>query len=261
VAIIVENKITSFVDPSTAGGRLSVDAADPVGEGTNATLYYLPYVGNLVAIYDGSSWVAREFTSPSLDVSALVAGQVYDVFAAWNGTAVTLEAVAWSNHGAGTGARATAIVQQDGVWVRTDDATRRLLGSICTVNDSGVKARDLSPDRYVSNVQNRVLRKSSKQEATATWDYTTATWREANGAANRISFVTCLSQDIEAQVLGMALNSGTPSTARSVGLGLNSTSVNSAQAMQCGQGAGAPGTSANLAATLPEGYSFVAWLE
>ena len=193
MAIVVENKLVSLVDPSTAGGRLSVDATDPVGEGTNATLYYLPYVGNLIAIYDGGSWIAREFSAPSLDVSALTADQVYDVFGYLSGGALALEAVAWSNHGAGTGARATAIVQQDGVWVKSGDATRRYLGAIRTVDDSGVKARDITQWRYVDNAQNCVPYRDRSSDATGSWSPsgTNGSWADVNGgnAAWRHRFV------------------------------------------------------------------------
>lgn len=161
----------AYVDPGMAGGRLTVDSADPVGEGTSATLYYLPHVSSRIALYSTTSsrWEAYTFTGPTLDVSALTADQVYDVFGYDNSGTVTLEAVAWSNHGAGTGARATALARQDGALVKSGDATRRYLGTIRTLSDSGTKARDASQYRFVWNAQNRVQYRDNSTDSTATW--------------------------------------------------------------------------------------------
>lgn len=175
----------AYVDPGMAGGRLTVDSADPVGEGTSATLYYLPHVSSRIAIYNttDSRWESLSFTGPTLDVSALTADQVYDVFGYLSGGALALEAVAWSNHGAGTGARATALARQDGALVKSGDATRRYLGTIRTVDDSGTKARDASQYRFVWNVQNRTRYADTSSDTTDSWtpSGTNGSWAAING--------------------------------------------------------------------------------
>jgi hypothetical protein len=252
------------VDPSLAGGRLSVDVSDPVGEGTSATLRYLPYTSDTIAIYDGTAWRRREFTAPALDVSALTADQVYDVFAAFGGSLV-LEAVAWSDHGAGTGARATAIVRQDGVWVKSGDATRRLLGSIRTVDSSGVKARDAAQFRYVWNVANRVPYRDTSHDSTDSWSSsgTNLTWAARNGgnAAWVHRWVHGLAQSVRADgAIGVATSGG--ADAYSGGPALNwtsgapaSTTLRSVSASQTGA------TPESYAGTPPIGYGYVQCVE
>lgn len=173
------------VEPSLANGRLSVSSSDPIGEGTSATLYYTPFVGNAVALYSGSAWVRRTFTAAgsSFNVAALSADTVYDFYAYDSAGTVTLEAVAWSSSGAGTSTRATALVYQDGVLVKSGDTTRRYLGTIRTVDDSGTKARDASQYRFVWNAQNRTRYADTSSDTTDSWtpSGTNGTWAAING--------------------------------------------------------------------------------
>jgi hypothetical protein len=249
-----------------AGGRLVVGlGADPISEGTSGTLAYSPYVGDLVAIYDGSAWQAREIDTPLLDVSALTADQVYDVFAAWSGSAVVLESVAWSNHGAGTGARATALARQDGALVKSGDATRRYLGTIRTVDDSGVKARDAAQFRYVDNVANRVPYRDTSHDSTDSWSSsgTNLTWAARNGgnAAWVHRWVHGLAQSVRADgAIGIDTSGG--ADAYSGGPALNwtsgapaSTTLRSVSASQAGA------TPESYAGTPPIGYGYVQCVE
>jgi len=87
---------------STADGRLTLTSGTPVttSDVTAATtIYYTPYVGNGIALFDGSStWTVRTFSELSLSLSGFTANTNYDVFAYWTGSAVALEAESWGTN-------------------------------------------------------------------------------------------------------------------------------------------------------------------
>ena len=167
-------------------GRLTLTSNTPVltASTTGATtLYYTPYTGNQISIWDGSKWFLRTFTQLSLSLSGLPANTNYDVFIYDNAGTLTLEAVAWSNSGAGTSARASAISFLNGVYVKTSDS-RKYLGSFRTTATIGETcfqygAVGANPARFfVFNEYNRVKRNATANVYTGTHSYTTSTWRQ-----------------------------------------------------------------------------------
>lgn len=100
---------------------VSVTTSDVVNA---QTIYCTPHSGNVISLYDGAKWVLYESNEFSLALGTLAAGN-YDVFCYANAGVPTLEFLAWTN----STTRATAIVQQNGINVKSGDATRRLLGS------------------------------------------------------------------------------------------------------------------------------------
>lgn len=46
-----------------AEGRLSVASASPVSESSGTALYYVPYTGNRIALYDGTTWKVGTFST------------------------------------------------------------------------------------------------------------------------------------------------------------------------------------------------------
>jgi hypothetical protein len=206
-------------------GRLTLTTGVPVTTAdvlAAETLYFAPYKGHKIALYDGTSWVLRTFTEVSIDVPD--ATNVYDVFAYDNAGVVTLELTAWTN----TTTRATALTTQDGVLVKTGVLTRRYLGSFyCTTAGNG-QTEDSKAKRYVWNYYNRVVRDMKVTEATDNWNYSTATWRQANGSgANQLDFVIGVSEDSVRAVVGGARSTSSGATARIVriGIGLDSTTA------------------------------------
>jgi len=87
---------------STADGRLTLTSGTPVttSDVTAATtIYYTPYTGNGIALFDGSStWTVRTFSELSLSLSGFTANTNYDIFAYWTGSAVALEAESWGTN-------------------------------------------------------------------------------------------------------------------------------------------------------------------
>lgn len=112
--------------------------------------------------------------------------------------------------------------------------TGLLLGTICATAGSG-SVEDSASNRHCWNAYNRVRRNLSAVESTtASWNYTTATWRESQGLSTlgrtRVSYVCGISEDmIRANVQALLYNASLASAA--VGVGVDSTTTPSSQIM------------------------------
>jgi hypothetical protein len=208
-------------------GRLTVTTGTPVPvvDATSTTIYFSPYKGDVVSIYDGSKWVYRNFTEASISVPATTA-TMYDVFGVYTGSAFALTLTAWTNDTT----RATALATQNGVYVKTGAATNLYLGSFRTASGSVAgTVEDTRQRRNIWNYYNRVRRQMRVIETTNTWNYTTASFRQANGStSNQLDVVVGVSEDqVEVNAIGAASHSATNVDA-AVGIGIDSTTVNSA---------------------------------
>jgi len=240
--------------------RLTLTSATPVTttDVTAATTLYLtPYKGYDIDIYSGSVWVRFQQTELSISNGGLSASTPYDVFIQYNSGTPQLSLTAWTN----ATTRATALAYQNGVLVLSGTTTSRYLGTVYM--DGSTKFNDAATGagRTVWNYYNRVNKQMVRQETTNQWNYTTATYREANGSSsNQLNFVVGVSEDlISANVVSTASNS---LANFGVGVGLDSTSTNSATV--CTTNGQVSGTS-TLVATytgLPGiGSHYLAWLE
>lgn len=217
---------SSTVVVGTCEGRLTASTGNPIptSDVTAATtIYFTPFNGDRIALYDGSNWSLNTFSEVSLSVPATT-NTMYDVYA-YDSSGLTLEAVAWTNDTT----RATAVTTQDGVRVKTGTLTKRYVGSFRTTGSSG-ETEDSLAKRYVWSQCQRALRPMKVIETTNSWSYTTASFRQANSASgNQLDVVIGFADDIvDIRAVGQATNS--VSTDRSVytGIGLGSTTVNSA---------------------------------
>jgi len=165
----------SLTDALSAGtkpaeGRLTLESGIPVSSTDQAdktTLYYTPYVGETIALYDGSSaWSLVTFAELSLDISGFTASKLYDIFCYSNSGAATLEGLVWTDDST----RATALTFQDGVLVKTGATTRRYLGTIYMQADQ--KCDDTVANRGVWNMYNRVPRNLSAINLSGNTDQT-----------------------------------------------------------------------------------------
>ncbi len=80
-------------------GRLTLSSGVPVPTAdvlAATSLYFTPFRGNQVALYNGSAWALFPFTERSLSLSGLAANTPYDIFLYDNAGTLTLEAVAWN---------------------------------------------------------------------------------------------------------------------------------------------------------------------
>jgi hypothetical protein len=155
-------------------GRLTLTSATPITSADVSgatTLYWTPYKGNKVALYDGSSWSVSTFTQRSISVSGLTASKPYDVWVYDNSGTITLELLVWTNDTT----RATAIVLQDGVWCKTGALTRRYLGTLYVDSGGGAVTSTLAV-RHLWNYYHRTPLPMFRMDTTNSWTYTTATW-------------------------------------------------------------------------------------
>lgn len=243
--------------------RLTLTTAVPVTTAdvtAASTLYATPKTGNQIALYTGTEWVIRSSAEFSLALSGLTSGKPYDVFCYDNAGTPTLEFLVWTNDTT----RATALAKQDGVLVKSGAATRRYLGTFYTTGTTTTE--DSAANRYLWNYYHRADRPMLRNETTATWTYTTNTWRQANNAAaNQLNFIVGVAEEsVFAKAVGAARNSAAQQVAY-VGIGLDATNANSAMLM--------PAASIFLSAThfvalnaeylgMPAaGRHYLAWLE
>lgn len=209
-------------DISTVNARCTLTSGTPVtpSDVTAATSVYIePYRGNRIALYDGATWNLRTVTATSFAVPATTS-TIYDVFVYDASATPTYETLAWTNDTT----RATSLTTQDGVLVKSGATTRRYLCSVRTTAVSG-QTEDSKTKRYLYNYYNRAERDLLVTDATASWTYTLATWRQANAAtANQVDIVQGVAEEaITLSVHASAFN-GTSAWAN-VGIGEDSTSV------------------------------------
>ncbi len=214
------NSILSGIDDF----RLTLTSGTPVttGDVTGAiTIYCTPYKGNRIALYDGTRWNLRTSAEFSLALGTLTSGLPYDVFCYDNSGVPALEFLAWTS---GT-VRATTLAYQDGVLSKTGALTRRYLGTFYTT--ATTTTEDSVANRYLWNYYNRIKRSMARKETTASWTYSTATLRQANGStSNQLNFVVGVAEDsVEASVGGLeVVSSGVLRTVAST-IGLDSTTA------------------------------------
>lgn len=194
-------------------GRLTLETGVPVSttdQSAKATLYWTPYLGNSVGLYNGTTWVMRSFIELSLSLVGYTASKPYDIFVYDNAGTAALESLIWTS----ATARATALTTQDGVLVKTGATTRRYLGTIY-INGSGAQTDDTAEKRYVFNHYNRSWRPLARYDSTASWAMGTA-WRSANNAAANAVQVMVGWPDCSMR-LTATLNAATGNSAGTVG--------------------------------------------
>lgn len=192
--------------PMTCECRLTLTTATPVtaSDVTAATTIYLtPYRGNRIALYDGAKWILRTFTELSIALGSDAANTNYDVFAYDNNGVAAIERLAWTNDTT----RATGLAVLDGVYIKGGTVTRRYIGTYRTTGSVG-QTEDSAAKRFVWNYQNRVTRTLKVLEGTDSWNYTTATFRQANNStANQVAVVVGVAEvPIDVRVVAMAAN-------------------------------------------------------
>lgn len=238
------------------GGRLTLTTAVPVlsSDVTAATtVYYTPYVNNVIALYDGTNWKIHSFSEMSQTLAdatkSPAAGAVssnYDMFV-WNdsGTLRCTRGPAWSSGTTrGTGAGTTELERVGGQYVNkvaitNGPAAQRgvYVGTIST-SSSGANgqlnmmfapaaAAGGTANRLdVWNMYNRVKVSSVVRDSTDSWNYTTATFRSANNStSNRITLIVGLNEEVIDVIVASSSLSSTGGTDRYVGIGIDSTST------------------------------------
>jgi hypothetical protein len=227
---VVEGRLTL-----TSG--TAVTTSDVTGSSAEA-LYFTPFNGNRIDLYDSTAlrWKRYTFTERSIDIPD--ATSMYDVFIYDNAGTITLDLTAWTNDTT----RATALTTQDGVLVKTGATNRRYLGSIYATTAGNGQSEDSVANRFLWNYYNREPRVLRAVDTTDSWEYQTNTYREANGVTtNRLNFIIGVAEKpVRAEVTASASSDQTVGLVRMyVGIGVDSTTVNSAQTISNGLNNGA----------------------
>lgn len=214
---------------STCEGRITLTAATPVttADVTAATaVKWTPYKGNRCPLYDGTTWQTLTFAELSLALGTDTTGFNYDLFGFISSGAWAIERLVWTNDTT----RATTLTLQDGVLVKTGDATRRYLGTYRTTGAG--QTEDSFAKGYVWNYYNRVSRWLNVTEATGNWTYTTAAYRQTRAsAANQVTLVVGVAEE-KVTIYGHAGFSNTNTGVQiESGIGNNSTSTPAAGAL------------------------------
>lgn len=262
---------SALLGTAAPGGRLTLTSGTPVttADVTGATsVYYCPYISDLITLWDGLTWRSVRFTEQTLAIGTVTSGLPYDVFGYLSAGTLALEKLAWTN---GT-TRATAVTLQDGRYCKSGDKTRLYLGTFYststtqTEDSGGGTSSQVGGKRFLYNAYNRVRRPIAVHDTTDSWSYTTDTIRQANGAAgNKVEFFLGLALDaVNAELKGTVLIKNNSTQVAKAGVGLDSTSAFSGHVMG-GHNAGASDLYSPLGGHyvgIPAvGYHYISWNE
>lgn len=160
----------------------------------------------------------------------------FDVFGYNNSSALKLEFAAWTN----STTRATALVLQDGIYVKSGATTRRYLGTIATTATAGqsefsfggTASGGTASNLLVWNYNHRKNVAAKIIDNAASYTYATASYRSANNStSDRFTYVVGLAEDTLTSFHAKAYYmDGTIATAGNIGIGIDSTSVDSSSA-------------------------------
>jgi hypothetical protein len=243
----------------------------PTGDTSSTTNVYVgPYNGATMTTYDSSVWTQHSFTEQTVALGTLTGGKNYDAFC-WNNSGIAcLLGPAWSSDTSrGTGAGTTELTLQDGVNVNANSISGACgakaciyIGTVRTISTTATA--DTAAKRFIWNWWNRQLAyMANATETTDSWTYSTGAFRQANAnTANQLDYVTGdASQVIDALVKSFATGAG--SNIASAGIGVDSTSVNSAAFIGLSVNTATAGLSGNaLYRGRPGlGRHFLPWLE
>jgi hypothetical protein len=169
------NNLMNFVN-----GRLTLTSGVPITT-TNVTaatsIYFTPYLGNLITLWNGSYWNTISFTEQSLSLTGLTSGKPFDVFGYLSGSSLALENLIWTNDTT----RATSITLQDGRYCKNGDKTKLYLGSFYTTTTG--QTEDSETKRFVINHYNSQKRSLTAQSiiGTGTCPINSTSWVKING--------------------------------------------------------------------------------
>lgn len=244
--VFITARAEDLVFSTVPQGRLTLTSATPVmatSVSAATTLYYTPYIGACVPLYDGSSFTARKFaelsattTDTTKSPAAIGANKVNDWFV-WDdsGTIRLSHGPDWTNDT--TRSAGTALVMVNGIFLNNASITNGPAASRGTYvgttrSDANSKLNYIfgavsaggTPGVFlVWNAYNRVPIQTFVGDSTDTWTYAVNdVWRAANSASVLVSTVRGLDEDgVTAEYFGIA-NAASGASAQS-GVGLDST--------------------------------------
>jgi hypothetical protein len=237
------------------GGRLTLATGAAVMTSDVAgatTVFYTPYLGRLVPIWNGTTAfvmtdtggeLSQATTDTTKSPSAVAAGSVYDIFV-WNdgGTIRATRGPAWASLASrGTGLGTTQLQLLNGIYVNANaiaNGPSANLGTyVGTISSNGSAQIDWKLGSSASgggtatlgvwNAYNRVAVRAQVSDSTASWTYGAATVRPANNSTgNRVNLVSGLPLEaIDARYYDQAVLGGGSGPYALFGLVLDSTTT------------------------------------
>ncbi len=204
---------------SAPGGRLTLSPTQPVMTATltaQSTIYYLPYIGDRIPLFDGANMVMTTIpagllcaaTDTAKNPGAIGANKLNDWFV-WNdgGTIRLSHGPDWSN--ATTRSAGTVLAKINGIWTNAVDITNGPTinkGTYVGTTNSGsdnlfywvlgtIAPGGGASALFVWNCYNRVD-VSTLVGDTVNWTYSAQDYRPANGSVNnRITFIVGILED------------------------------------------------------------------
>lgn len=242
------------------GGRLTLVSGSPIvtaDQLAKTTIYYTPFVGDLMPIYNGARWEQKQFSELALSLDSDAghtgyhqSGKNFDLFAVDDAGVIRLcSGPAWSSDTArGAGAGTTELTRLNGLLVNANAMTARFgaaagntvavpanrasyLGSFrASANGQtqfsfgAVSAGGTEAKLFLWNMYNRRGVSAFVGDNTDSWAYSTATIRASNNSATmRVSLIVGQNDD-DFDAEHLALVSGSSSVG-SAGVGLDSTAA------------------------------------
>lgn len=232
--------------PSNPQGRLTLTSGTAVmttSVAAASTVYFTPSGGNIVPIYDGSSFAPTPFTEMSQATTdttkspaAATTNSNYDMFL-WVDAGVVrcTRGPAWTSDTVRSAG--TALVLVNGIYLNNASITNGPAASrgtyVGTIRTNGSSTVDWILGTAATgggaaffgvwNAYNRVPVKTIVSDTSVSWTYATVAWRAANGSSTiRVSAVRGLDIDgIDAEY--SAVGSAGASTTIRTGVGLDKT--------------------------------------
>lgn len=250
------NSGSTVTSTPTPDGYLTPTSGTPIipSDVTAATnVFYTPYTGNLIPIYNGTSFITFTFAELNLSISTLSSNTIYDVFVFSNSGVVTIcSGPAWSNVTAGscsrgTGAGTTQLSRVNGIMVNAVSMTAKngsttytipanqatYVGSLFIDGTTGQitchRSYGQSRKWGIWNAYNRVPIVLQAGDSTASWTYNTGLTIRAsnNSTANSLTTFTGLAEEIYNLQFNQAVSvqNGVSSPEAIVGIGWNATNA------------------------------------
>jgi hypothetical protein len=279
---------TPGIGASITSGGIGIATGSPILTGISNTVQMVRGmsvtgagigVGAVISSINSTSQVTLSVNStsstPTTATFACPAGKIYDILGVDAGGGLQLR---FSNAWSSDSTRQDVIGRQDGVDVNlftinsgdSNAITSKcgvLLGTIRIGTADGLMDQNIngdavssSPILSISNRYNRVPTTLSVYDSTDSWLYTSTVSRAANGSSNaRIQIVSCVVQEI-AELINEATSNNATTSYGSVGIGINSTSSNSANSVTRIDSATSTSV-ARLSTYPPIGYNYYSRLE
>ncbi len=241
--------VTVTASPGLPCGRLTLATGTPVmtsDDSANTTIYYTPYVGNTIPIYNGTKFDAAVFaelsvatTDTTKNPAAIGASKVNDWFV-WNdsGTIRLSHGPDWTSDTVRSAGTALTLV--NGIYLNNAAITNGPAASRGTYvgttrsNASsqldwimGGSANDGSPaSLFVWNMYNRRIVASQIKDSRASHSYTTASWRAWNNTTGmRVTYVCGLSEDPIQSAFTAVCTTTSNNVPLAGGIGMDSTTA------------------------------------